>query len=68
MADYEGVVYLTQQTVASGQNDRDDWGEGRQGVLLEPPLVSDYRAEVVTDGPQQDLIFEVRVDVVPPTG
>jgi hypothetical protein len=41
-------------------------GQGRQGVLLEPPLVSDYRAEVVTDGPQQDLVFEVRVDVAPP--
>lgn len=40
--------------------------QGRKGVLLEPPLVSDYLAEVVTDQPQKDLVFEVRVDVVPP--
>jgi hypothetical protein len=41
---------------------------GRQGIFVDPPLVSDYQAEVVTDEPQTDLAFEVRLDVTPPPG
>lgn len=39
---------------------------GQQGVLVDPPLVSDYRAEVVTEQPHQGLVFDVRLDISPP--
>ncbi len=39
--------------------------DGRQGIFVDPPLASTYRAEVITTEPHSDLQFEAILDAQP---